>query len=306
MKMLRLLTPVWFAAVLLGQPAKDSTNPQAPADVDLALRARVTEFLNYHIRGEFRKAEALVAEDTKDDFYNRDKPRYMSCKGISDIRYSDHFTKAYVTVLCTVPMMIQPGNNEQQSDGPPQVPMGPPTVPIPGTWKLENGKWCWYIDKDLDRRTPFGILPPAPVGQGMAPGSVLPMVNGLDGTSPSSPADAAGIRAAIQAVHIPATAASLGAVPVEALHHVKLETGEISLKAGASARIKISNDAGDSRLLMVLGQVSGIEAKVESTNLKGGESTYLNLKAAEEAKSGTLNVVVITTGEMLPIQIEVK
>jgi len=317
MKMLRLSTLVLFAAVLQAQPAKNSADSPAPPEVDQALRARVTAFLNYHITGEFRKAEALVAEDTKDDFYIRAKPRYMGCKGIARIRYSENYTKAYVTAVCVMPVLIQPTDNELQDDGTPYVPTGPPTVPIPSTWKLENGQWCWYIDKEMDRKTPFGTLPPAPTGVPMPPGAVLPMVNlppGMTapvpppaaGAPPAGTADDAGIRAAIQAVHIPVTAASLGNVPEEALHHVKLEPAEVTLKVGTAAKIKISNDADDLRLLMVLGQLAGIEAKLDSTKLGGGDSTNLNLKATEEAKSGTLNVVVVSTGEMLPLKITIR
>ncbi len=308
--MLRLWILVLFAAALLAQPARDSADP-APPEVDQALRSRVTEFLNHHVTGEFRKAEALVAEDSKDIFYNRNKPRYLGCKGIVSIRYSEHFTKAYVTALCTIPAMIQGGGSELQDDGQPQIPMGPPTVPIPATWKLENGKWCWYLDKEMDRMTPFGMLPAMPPGQATAPGAILPMVNLPPGmAAPAQPQssgeDAAGIRAAIQAVHIPVTAAALGPVAPEALHHVKFEPAEVTLQAGGSAKVKISNDAEDVRSLMVLGQLAGIEAKLESTNVKGGESTSLNLKAAEGAKSGTLNVVVVSTGEMLALPITIK
>jgi hypothetical protein len=43
---------------------------QTPAEqADVALRARVTEFLQYHVDGNFRKAYDMVAEDTKDDYF---------------------------------------------------------------------------------------------------------------------------------------------------------------------------------------------------------------------------------------------
>ncbi len=308
--MFRLPIFAVFAAVLFGQTAQKPAEPQAPPKVDLALRARVTEFLNYHVTGEFRKAEALVARDSKDIFYNRAKPRYMGCKGISSIRYSEHFTKAYVTAFCTLPVVIQPSDNELQADGTPQVPVGAPTVPLPSMWKLERGKWCWYIDKELDRRSPFGIMPTMPTGQPTAPGAVLPMVSLPPGmTAPAPPQETPmdpGIEAAIRAVHVPVTAASIGKVSEEALHHVKLEPATVTMKAGASAKVKISNDAGDARQLMLLGGLAGIDAKLDSAVVKGGESTTLNLKASEAAKSATLNVVVVTTGEMLPLAITIQ
>ncbi len=312
-----LLAATLFASALLAQTPNDADSPAPPAKVDKALRARVTEFLNDHVKGEFRKAEALVAEDTKDDFYNRPKPRYMSCKGISSIRYTDHFKKAYVTALCTLPVLIQPSDNEVDGQGNPQVPMGPPTVPLPSTWKIEKGKWCFYFDKAQDRATPFGTLAPMPTGQPLANGAVLPQVNlppgmaapaappGFSGTPQGSMSDP-GMLAAIRAVHIPTTAASIGKVPEEALHHVKLEPGAVTMKAGESATVKISNDAEDARQLMLLGQAAGIEAKLEAPAVKGGEATSLTLKAAADAKSATVNLVVVTTGEMLTIPITIK
>src|ERR1039458_2187897 len=54
-----------FAATAFAQ-ANDPFKAKPPADVDAALRARVLEFFDLHVKGEFRKAEALVAEDTKD------------------------------------------------------------------------------------------------------------------------------------------------------------------------------------------------------------------------------------------------
>jgi len=308
--MLRLLTPVLFAAVLVAQPAGKAVDPPPPAKVDQALRARVTEFLNYHVTGEFRKAESLVAEDSKDVFYDRAKPRYISCKGIANIRYSDHFSKAYVTAMCVMPVLIQPTDNELQADGQPQAPIGPPTVPLPSTWKLENGKWCWYLDKEMDRNSPFGVMPSMPMGQAMAPGSVLPMVNMPAGMpAPATPQGSMmdpGMLAAIRAVHVPVTAASVGAVSPEALHHVKMDMSALTLQVGGSAKVTISNDAQDARQIMLLGQLAGIEPKLESNTVKAGGSTTLNVKAITGAKSATLNLVVVDTGEMLSLPITVN
>ena len=305
-----------FSAALFAQPSPKP--PEAPPDVDQALRSRVSEFLNFHVSAEFRKAEALVAEDSKDVFYNRPKPHYISCKGISSIRYSENFTRAYVTGLCALPVPIMATDNEQQADGQPALPMGMPNVPIPMTWKIEDGKWCWYLDKELDRRSPFGLMAPPPASVPLPPGTVLPQVNLPPGMiaptpppgfgGPEAPPSDPAMRAAIEAAgrRIPVTDASFGNVAPEKLHHVKFENAEIALAPGASAKVKISNDAEDSRILMVMGQPAGIDAKLGTTNLDGGRSTSLDLKAAQDAKSGTLNLVVMTTGEMLALKITVR
>src|SRR5579862_8034538 len=89
------------AAACQSQTPKEA--PLPPADVDRALRARVEEFFQYHVTGEFRKAEALVAEDTKDLFYNRNKPRYLKFVNIDHINYNDDFTKATAIVMVVSP-----------------------------------------------------------------------------------------------------------------------------------------------------------------------------------------------------------
>src|ERR1700730_11464976 len=96
---MRLLTV--FALFAAGSFAQDTASlfNKPPADVDLALRARISEFYEYHVKGEFHKAEGLVAEDTKEYFYDHDKPKYLSFE-ISKIDYSDGFTKAKAIILC--------------------------------------------------------------------------------------------------------------------------------------------------------------------------------------------------------------
>src|SRR5689334_20171800 len=125
--MRRLITSVLFASVLFAQ-GKDPFQAKPPAEVDQALRARVQEFFDLHVKGQFRKAEELVAEDTKDYFYTHDKPKYLSCE-ITKIDYQENFTKASVVVTCSRYVMM-PGLSDR-----------PMKVPGTNTFKLENGKW---------------------------------------------------------------------------------------------------------------------------------------------------------------------
>ncbi len=82
-----------------------------PPEVDEALRARVTEFFQYHVDANFRKAYELVAEDTKEQYFGAQKWQFKSFK-IDSIKYSDNFTKAEVQV--TGQRMWRP---DQYSDG---------------------------------------------------------------------------------------------------------------------------------------------------------------------------------------------
>src|SRR5437763_1984007 len=113
-EMLRTTLLALFAASLFAQ-ADDPFN-RPPADVDRALRARIQEFYQFHIKGDFRHAEALVAEDTKDFFYSANKTKYLSAE-ISRIQYSDNFTKAKATILCEQYVMIPsfPGLRENST-----------------------------------------------------------------------------------------------------------------------------------------------------------------------------------------------
>jgi hypothetical protein len=106
---------------------------QTPAaEADQALRARVTEFLQYHVDGNFRKAYEMVADDTKDEYFNTGKTQLKSFK-IDAIKFTDNFTKATVTAMLSKTMAIV--GLEMAA-----------TIPSTTTWKIENGKWVWYND----------------------------------------------------------------------------------------------------------------------------------------------------------------
>jgi hypothetical protein len=145
--MLRLTLLAMLACAAWAQGDNPFNRP--PADVDKALRARIMEFFQYHVTGEYRKAEALVAEDTKDYFYDHNKPKYMSVE-ISKIEYSDNFTKAKAVVLCEQRINNPVFGNRLFK------------VPTPSSWKLENGQWYWWVAPEARNLTPFGKMTPGP------------------------------------------------------------------------------------------------------------------------------------------------
>jgi len=63
--MLNRVALVLLPCLAWAQAPADVTTPGAPADVDKALRARVSQFFQYHVDGDFRKAYDIVAEDTR-------------------------------------------------------------------------------------------------------------------------------------------------------------------------------------------------------------------------------------------------
>jgi hypothetical protein len=147
--MLRLTTLWVFAAVAFAQNPTDLFT-KAPPEIDQALRARINEFYEDHVKGEFRKAEKLVAEDTQELFYDTNKPKYLSFE-ISRIDYSENFTKAKATVICEQFVMF------------PGFAGAPQKIPGPSYWKIENGQWFWYVPATTKGDWPFGT--------GMKPGA---------------------------------------------------------------------------------------------------------------------------------------
>jgi hypothetical protein len=247
-----------FAAAAFAQPGNPFNRP--PADVDQALRARITEFYDYHIKDVPRKAEALVAEDTKDYFYNHNKPKYLKCE-IKQIDYSDKFTKAMAQVTCEQHVMI-PGFT------------GTLPVPEPSYWKIEDGKWCWYVDPDNIGKSPFGKMKPGPAAA---------VVNG----------------APISINNIPTS-------PDFLFNQVKLDKTEITLKPGDDVTVTVSNSAPGMITLTIPTPLPGIQALLDKTTLQSGEKATLLLKAGENAKSAVLNLQVDPINQLLPLQIVVK
>jgi hypothetical protein len=255
--MLRISLLALFTASLFAQ-ADDPFN-RPPAGVDQALRARIQEFYQLHVKGDFRHAEALVAEDTKEFYYSHNKPQYLSAE-ISRIDYSDNFTKAKATILCEQYIMM-PGFSDK-----------PLKVPTPSPWKIVDGKWYWYVDPDSLRDSPFGRMT---AGQGPAKGG-----------APGLPA-------------IPSN-------PDFLFTQVQLDKKSVTLNAGESETVTIANGAPGVMNISLSAMLPGIEGKLDRTSLKSGEKATLTLRAGDDAKPGIINVVVAPTGQLLPIQVNVK
>lgn len=153
--MRRLLIPLLLASAAFAQ--------KPPKAVDEALRARVNEFYQYHVTEEYRKAEKLVAEESQDIYYTREKPKYESFE-IKTIEYRDpKFTKARVTVT------VGQYGHAQGFTG---IVMKTPSISY---WKIVDGKWMWYVDPEELKRVGFG--PSANAGTKPPPGAEPPKVS---------------------------------------------------------------------------------------------------------------------------------
>lgn len=144
----------WFllfglSGLLPGQGAGDLFN-RAPAGVEEAARARVTQYFTFQMEGKFRQAEALVCEAGRDAYYDMEKTRWKSFE-IVKTSFEDGFRSASNVVLLGTVL---------------NTPQGPLNAKYPysSTWKLEQGDWCFYIDpvRATTRETPFGKMKAGP------------------------------------------------------------------------------------------------------------------------------------------------
>jgi hypothetical protein len=146
-RMLLRLAPILLPLAVFAQTV--------PPEVDQALHARVSEFMQYHVEGKFTKAFEYVAEDTKEYYFNTQKLQYISFE-IGDVTYSDNFTKATVNAMVEHTWAIQGQKIKVKT---PQV----------TTWILENGKWVWHYDPHAMPETPMGRSAPFNGDPGAAP-----------------------------------------------------------------------------------------------------------------------------------------
>lgn len=234
---------------------------RAPKSIDDALRARINEFYELHVKADFRRAEALVAEDTKDYFYNHDKPQYLGFE-INRIEYSDGYTKAKATVSVEQRVLF-PGFNGRVMK-----------IPTPSYWKIEDGKWYWYIDQAKLNETPFGVMkagPPAP-----------------DDASPT------------------AVMATLPGTPEELMSMVRVDKSALTLSPGESAQVVVENALTGPVSLSIEGKLEGIEARFDSPTAPAKGKATLTVRAVDGAKPGTLTVMASPLGKAMPIKISVR
>jgi len=232
-----LLCGVLCATAIAQEPADLFT--KAPPEVDAALRARITQFYQFHVESKFRQAEALVAEDTKDFFYSANKPRYLSFE-ISRIDYLDEFRKArgLVIVETIVPVM---GFADR-----------PLKVPISSLWKLENGDWYWYVDQEALSKTPWGTMKASPSGIKRPPSGAVP---------PPPIPDPRRLMANI-AAQVTADKSALRLTPGS--------SGEVTIRNGLPGAIALAIEGGPAK---------GLAARLDRAELKTGEKAVVTVSA---------------------------
>ncbi len=139
------------------------SSPEAVA-AEQPLRERVQQFYQLQQDKKYREAEAFVADDTKDLYYNGQKANIRGFS-IDRVELLDGNTQAKVTVRLKV-LVLMFGAGAQIFD-----------MPTPTTWKIENGEWRWYVAEEAKSATPFGKMKTGAGGtlegqKGEAPGGI--------------------------------------------------------------------------------------------------------------------------------------
>ena len=255
-----------FLLPLAGLTALSAQTP--PPGVDETLRARVNEFYQDHVDGKFTKAFELVAEDTKDYYFGAGKVKFSSFK-IDDIKYSDDFTKAVVTLTVDRTLQVELK----------QVPV---TTSGPTTWKIENGKWVWYRD--------LQVLPPTPMGSSDLGTKLNP--NGTPAMpktiTQQSITDAA--RGILQQTTVNKSEVTLAAD--------KPSSDEVIFHNGAPGVAEVSLEGADA--------LPGFRAELDKTVLNGGENATLKLHyepVAKDPKPLTLRLIVSPFKQLITVNV---
>ena len=248
--MISRLSLLFLPVILLAQE-------QAPPEVEQELRARVNAFYQNFVDGSPRKAEAFVAEDTKDWYYNAGKNHYESFKIVGDIKFSDHFTKAVVVVA---------GKMERLISG--QVVVM--DVPQETRWKIEDGKWCWTYHPEDTCLTPMcGKTASGGDSGGKGAAAAKP----LKDTSPAS------VRAAAMAV---LEQQQMG---------VDKDTVTISVDQPRSVEVVFTNGADNEISIALDGPVvRGLKAKLDKVNVPGHDKAILSFAYDPSDKTGPKDV----------------
>jgi len=212
----------------------------APPEADQALRARVTQFLQYHVEGNFIKAWALVAEDTKEYYFGANKIRLVDFK-ITDINYSDNFTKASVTAIITRMWRIHAEEEKV-------------VVPMVTDWKVEDGKWVWYFDQNAKRQVmSMGESDPEAVRKSLRSGATPDL-------SPEAMQKAA--QSILKQSSVDKSSVTL---PID-----KDSTETVVFHNGYPGSVMLSASVAD--------QIAGFTAELNKTTLAAGEDAVLELR----------------------------
>lgn len=241
-----------LAGVCFGQSPADLFT-KAPPAVDEALRARVTKFYELQGEGKFRLAERLVAEESKDIYFEADKRR---CRKFEVVRlnYNEGFDKASAVVNCHTEILLPPKG------------LVSVTLPVTTFWKIADNDWYWYVPPRDALDSPFGKMK-AGAGDG---GGGLPRGPSVKDLMKMVTVEPAEVRMTMEGKQIrKATVTNRMEGPVElelepiATKDLTAKLARTELKANESTELEITfTPGGNARY----GASENVRVKVKPTN----------------------------------------
>lgn len=261
------------ALVVACVPASAQISRSAPSEVEDALREQVTGFYTYFQKGEFRKAEAFLDEDSKDVFYGAKKNRIINFE-IRTVDFGEDFRSAKVLVACEtmVPML---GSK-------------PLTIPLGSEWKYSEKGWLMHLRDPLEDKARVALAG-SPFGQ---------MQFSQDLPEP-------GKLAVQQQMAAPPTVESLAS-----MYHVSAKNVRFIRSSTPTARdITIENRSrGKMTIERYSGETEGIEVKLDRTELESGETARLTITYRPDIKElkgrHRLDLMLMPINQMVTIVID--
>jgi hypothetical protein len=250
--------------LLAGALCAQQTAP--PADPEAALRERVRQFYQLLSDKKFRQAEGMIAEDTRDDYYNA---RKQDIKGFTIEKIDLDKDNAHAKVVIKLKVLfLMPGAGAQTLE-----------ISPPSYWKMENGEWRWYIPEELKAATPFGKMRTGDSAAGEA---------NTKGQAPGT-IDNPDIKALLGQVTIDKDAVELGAeTPDKA----------VTITNGTPGPVELHMDPH-------VQTIKGLEVKLDKTHLDKGEKTQIHLHYLGSGKISDV-VEVTAAPLNVPLYVTVK
>ena len=280
MKLLRLCPFLIACALAPGQDNSDLFE-KAPAPIDEALRARVTQFYSAYTSGKFREAYVLVAEDSQDAFLAASKDTMKSCD-ILRIKYSDNFTSADVVEGCKGEWVYH-GVKTATS------------FPLTSHWKIIDGQWFWYYVKPTMVPSPF-----SPTGFIAVPTEPQAAVDPAAKSRPAIPANPMeAARGILSKVRIDKTAIKLRGYETskDELHVINEMPGQISLSIDPIPFPGLKITPGKTVLQAHEQTTIVFEYRLDDASIECGD-------CAKRVKSTlTAQVHIQPTGQLFPIAV---
>ena len=245
----------------------------APPEVDDALKSRVARFYSHFQKGEFRQAEDMVDEASRELFYNAKKTRILDY-AIGAVKYAEDFRAANVLVVCKAILTFS-GTT-------------PVDMPLSSDWRFQDGDWWLHLSErarpeGADAGSPFGAMSFSQ--QMAAPGSMM---------TPQASAAPPTIESLSKMYKVSAESLAFSIAAEEPV------TQTVEVKNMAAGRLSLERSSGP---------IAGIEVAIEPASIEPGQDgkihvTYDPKKAVHGAGRLRLDFTVMPIAQAFELYLD--